>query len=338
MPILARSGYSGNRAVGIAESYVQLISHAATATGAGVDAGHRGQVVVVPADGERDVANHRAGPMRRIEAGPSGTWQQRLDPCVAGQFGRRRIGLAVRIGREIAGDIARGNSRKAQQADAEVREILADAAAGGEDVVNRRVHVGSAAVIAELIAHVDDHALGVRRDVLGPLRTDGPEKSSQAIAERHVAARAQKLGVRFHPGRIVRQVVAKRDPRRRLRRQHQAVDDRRRADDQLGVRRLDINRMREVAERVQVLRNLGGRGYVEPERYAPLIRCVDRRKAYIVARMRGGLLVNVSRNVFDAESHTTGVTQNYSCASALAATWLVPEVSAALSRGGLIML
>ena len=174
--------------------------------------------------------------------------------------GGGELGLRSRIGREIAGDVARGNSRKAEQADAEMREILADAAAGGEDVVNSRVHVGSAAVIAELVAHVDDHALGVRRDVLGPLRTHGPEKSAQAIAEWHVAARAQKLAVRFHPRRIVRQIVAKRDPRRRLRRQHQAVDYRRRADDQLGVRRLDIDRMREVAERVQVLRNFGGRG------------------------------------------------------------------------------
>jgi hypothetical protein len=104
------------------------------------------------------------------------------------------------------------------------------------------------------------------------------------------------------------------------------------------VGRLDIDRMREVAERVEVLRNFGGRGYIDPERDAPLIRCVDRRKAYIVVRMRGGLLVNVSRDVFDAESHTTGVIENYSCAPALAATWFVPEVSAALSRGGLIML
>src|SRR5271156_4853859 len=276
--------------------------------------------------------------MRRIEAGPSGTWQQRLDPCVAGQFGRRRIGLAVRIGREIAGDVARGNSRKAQQADAEMREILADAAAGGENVVDGGVHVGRAAVIAELIAHIDGHALGVRRDVLGPLRTHGPEKLAQAIAEWHVAARAQKLAVRFHPGRIVRQIVAKRDPRRRLRRQHNAVDYRRRAYDQLGVRRLDIDRMREVAERVQILRNFGGRGYIDPESDAPLIRCIDRRKAYIVVRMGGGLLVNVARDVFDAESHTTEVIEDYSCDSAVAATWYVPEVSAVLSRGGLIML
>src|SRR5271170_44594 len=149
MPIRG-SGYSGKGAVGIAESYVELISHAAAATGARVDAGHRGQVVVVPADCEPDVADHRARPMRRIEAGPSGAGQQRLDPCVAGQFGRRGIGLAVRIGSEIAGDIARGNSRETEQADAEMREILADAAAGREDVVNRRVHVGGAAVVAEL--------------------------------------------------------------------------------------------------------------------------------------------------------------------------------------------
>ena len=90
--------------------------------------------------------------MSRIEAGPSGAGQQRLDPRVAGQFGRRGVGLALRIGREIAGNVARGKSRKAEQADAEMREILADTAAGGEDVVDRGVHIRRAAVIAELIA------------------------------------------------------------------------------------------------------------------------------------------------------------------------------------------
>src|SRR3984885_12743964 len=135
MPIRT-SGYSGDGAVGIAESYVELISHPASATGAGVDARHGRQIIVVPADCEPNVANHRAAPMGRMEAGPSGAGQQRLDPCVAGQFRRRRVGFAMRVGRQIAGDVARGNSRKAEQADAEMREILTDAAAGSENVVD----------------------------------------------------------------------------------------------------------------------------------------------------------------------------------------------------------
>src|ERR1700683_5784618 len=96
--------------------------------------------------------------------------------------------------------------------------------------------------------------------------------------------------------------------------------------------------MREVAERVRVLRNFGCRRYIEPERDAPLIRCVDGRKAYVVVRMRGGLFVNVARDVFDAESHTTEVIDHYSCASAVAATWSLAEVGAGVSHGGVLLL
>src|SRR5271166_638869 len=105
--------------------------------------------------------------MRRIESGPSGAGQKSLDPRVACQFGWRRLGIAGRVGSEIAGNVAGGNPRQAEQTYTEVREVLTYSAAAGEYVVNGGMDVGGAAVIAKLIAHVKNHALGVRRDIFG---------------------------------------------------------------------------------------------------------------------------------------------------------------------------
>ena len=40
------------------------------------------------ADRDADMANHGASPMRRIESGPSGAGQKRLNPRVAREFRR----------------------------------------------------------------------------------------------------------------------------------------------------------------------------------------------------------------------------------------------------------
>ena len=61
--------------------------------------------------------------------------------------------------------------------------------------------------------------------------------------------------------------------------------------------------MREVAERVPILGDLGRRRDVEPECDALLIGRVDWSEPHVVVRMRGRLFVNVSSDVFDAESH-----------------------------------
>src|SRR5258708_38938391 len=113
------------------------------------------------------MANHGAGPMSRIESGPAATGQQRLNPRMACQFGRRSAYSPARVRGEIAGNIARRNSGQAKQTDAEVREILTYSAARSEDIVNGGVYVGGVAVIGKLTAHVKDRALRVRRDVFG---------------------------------------------------------------------------------------------------------------------------------------------------------------------------
>ena len=64
--------------------------------------------------------------------------------------------------------------------------------------------------------------------------------------------------------------------------------------------------MREVAERVTIFGDLRRRGDVEPECDALLIRRVDRSEPHVIMRMRGRLFVNVSSDVFDAESHALG--------------------------------
>src|SRR5258706_14651125 len=105
--------------------------------------------------------------MSGIESSPSGTGQECLNPRVAREFRRRRVGIPVRIRREIAGNIAGRDSGQTEQTDAEVREILTYSAARTEYVVNRGVYVGGCAVIGKLTAHIEDHAVGVRRDVFG---------------------------------------------------------------------------------------------------------------------------------------------------------------------------
>src|SRR5882762_7162466 len=107
------------------------------------------------------MANHGASPMRRIESGPSGAGQKRLNPRVAREFGRCCVSSPRGIRREIAGYIASRNSRKAEQTDTQMREILAHSAARSEYVVDGRVYVRGPAVVSELATHVEDRALGV---------------------------------------------------------------------------------------------------------------------------------------------------------------------------------
>ena len=88
-----------------------------------------------------------------------------------------------------------------------------------------------------------------------------------------------------------------------MRRQREPFDDRIRAYYQFGVRRLDVDRMGEVTERVAILGDLGRRGYIEAECDALLIGRVDWRQPHIIMGMGSGLFVNVAGDVFDAETH-----------------------------------
>src|SRR5208337_844376 len=113
------------------------------------------------------MANHGAGAMSWIESGPSGAGQECLDPCVTRQLSRHGAGGMARVGGEIAGNVAGRNSGQAEQTYAQVREILAYSATRGEYIVNGGMYVGGAAIVAELIAQIRNHAFGVRGDVFG---------------------------------------------------------------------------------------------------------------------------------------------------------------------------
>src|ERR1700682_2635603 len=71
------------------------------------------------------------------------------------------------------------------------------------------------------------------------------------------------------------------------------------------MRRLDIDRMREVAECVSIFGDRRRRRDLEAEGDPLLIRRVNWREPYVVMGMRGGMLVNVSSDVFDPKSHTS---------------------------------
>ena len=63
--------------------------------------------------------------------------------------------------------------------------------------------------------------------------------------------------------------------------------------------------MRDVAERVSILRDRGVGGDLEPEGDALLIGRVNWSQAYVVMGMGGRMLVNISSDVFDAEQHSS---------------------------------
>ena len=103
------------------------------------------------------------------------------------------------------------------------------------------------------------------------------------------------------------------------------------------MRRLNIDRMREVAERVTILGDLGGRGDVEPECDALLIRRVDWSEPHVIMRMGGRLFIDVSSGVFDAESHAFRQLETIAVHRRMLNDTYAQALPA-LSRAGLIML
>ena len=61
-----------------------------------------------------------------------------------------------------------------------MREVLAYARADGENLVHGRVDSRHARFVAELIAHERDDLLDVCGNIVGPVRTRDPEKSSSS--------------------------------------------------------------------------------------------------------------------------------------------------------------
>ena len=88
-----------------------------------------------------------------------------------------------------------GHSRQAQQPDSQMREILAHAAAGLQNIVDAGVNIGPGFLVIELVAHPGHDSRHISSDVFGLARPRHPEQLLQPFAERDVMARIQKLAI-----------------------------------------------------------------------------------------------------------------------------------------------
>src|ERR1700726_1022747 len=102
----------------------QLMGHPPPTPRAFVNTRDWRQIVVISAHRDSNMADDGMCPICRIETAPACTGQKCLDPGMACQRGRRGVGVPIGIRREIARDITGRNSGQAEQADAQVREIL----------------------------------------------------------------------------------------------------------------------------------------------------------------------------------------------------------------------
>ena len=84
---------------------------------------------------------------------------ERLQPGVRLDLGR--VGVLAALGRreQVAGDVAGRDAVAAQQHEREVREVLADARAGVEQVLDLRADVGHAGAVLEAVGDHLHHAL-----------------------------------------------------------------------------------------------------------------------------------------------------------------------------------
>src|SRR5215470_19083165 len=87
---------------------------------------HRRDVSVVAPDADPDVMKLGPPAVRGIERGPAGSREQGVDPGVRGLLALRGAG---RGRSEVARDVPRRNAGEAEEADREVRKVLAHAAA-----------------------------------------------------------------------------------------------------------------------------------------------------------------------------------------------------------------
>ena len=104
-------------------------------------------VGVIAAHRDADMALAGQDVVGRIETDPAQARQVGFDPGVGGVV--LRAVLALLVMEEIAGDVARGHAPAARDGDHDMREILTDAAALAERVIDRRMHFGNAGLIGE---------------------------------------------------------------------------------------------------------------------------------------------------------------------------------------------
>ena len=127
----------------------QLALHRARAL---EDAARRRHVGVVAADGHANVALAGRRVVGRIESDPAQLGQQRFDPRV-----RRAVRRSIRVVslmEQIAAHVAARDAEPPDQRDHDVGEVLADAAARGQRIVDRRIDARALRAVLEAGVHI----------------------------------------------------------------------------------------------------------------------------------------------------------------------------------------
>lgn len=104
-------------------------------------------VGVVAADGDADVPVSDDEVVRGVESDPSEAWEEGLDPGVGGVGLGSVVVLAAVV--EISADVSAWDFDHAREGDHDVGEVLADAAALGEGVVDGGIDLGAARDVVE---------------------------------------------------------------------------------------------------------------------------------------------------------------------------------------------
>ncbi len=129
-----------------------------------VDAADGSDIAIVAAVGDADVAQSDGISERGIKADPSCVRSENFGPCVRGlaadDFFLLGVGFGGAARDEIAGNVARGKSAHADDAEEQVREILADSGAKGEGIDNGGIHASGAFHVTETIVDQIGGGLG----------------------------------------------------------------------------------------------------------------------------------------------------------------------------------
>ena len=129
-------------------------------------AGDGGGVVVVTTSGDFDVAFVGDDVVGGVEAEPAFARDVDLAPGVGG-LGTTQLGLRTVV--EIAAHITRWDAEGAADADHEMREVLADAAFRGQNLVHVGGDFGAVRRVGPLSENVGHHRFGDLEDIVAPV-------------------------------------------------------------------------------------------------------------------------------------------------------------------------
>src|SRR5260370_23184222 len=95
------------------------------------------------------------------------------------------VSAAVQRGRQVSRHVARRDSSQAQDADSEMREILAYAGPDAENLVGGGLYFRLAGLVRELRMNVSDCSISGVSPIFRATRSGRPEESSPRLPERN---------------------------------------------------------------------------------------------------------------------------------------------------------